>query len=245
MPKSIKSNLNRDELIYDKKWAFDENVTEVFDDMLERSIPDFISMRNLVTRIIGKFSQPNSLVLDLGCSTGGAIQESVNINTKENIKFRGVEISEPMRLKAMSKLDPQIKSGLVELVDCDLRENFPNGDYSVVLSILTVQFIPIEYRQKIISSIYKNLKIDGVFIFVEKILGDNNVGDKLISELYYELKNQNGYNYEQISSKRKSLEGVLVPVTSKWNEDLMKEAGFTKIQKFWQNLNFAGWVAFK
>jgi tRNA (cmo5U34)-methyltransferase len=87
--------------------------------------------------------------------------------------------------------------------------------------------------------------MDGVFIFVEKILGDNNVGDKLISELYYELKNQNGYNYEQISSKKKSLEGVLVPVTSKWNEDLMREAGFTKIQKFWQNLNFAGWVAFK
>jgi len=50
---------------------------------------------------------------------------------------------------------------------------------------------------------------------------------------------------EQIASKRKSLEGVLVPITARWNEDMLKAAGFRKIDCFWRNLNFAGWIAIK
>jgi tRNA (cmo5U34)-methyltransferase len=59
------------------------------------------------------------------------------------------------------------------------------------------------------------------------------------------MKGENGYTEEQIKTKRKALEGVLVPVTSTWNEDMMYKSGFKSVQKFWQQLNFAGWVAFK
>ena len=59
------------------------------------------------------------------------------------------------------------------------------------------------------------------------------------------MKSDNLYTQEQIQKKRKSLEGVLVPITAKWNEDLLKEAGFKQIDCFWRSLNFAGWVAIK
>jgi tRNA (cmo5U34)-methyltransferase len=45
--------------------------------------------------------------------------------------------------------------------------------------------------------------------------------------------------------KRKSLEGVLMPLTENWNINLLKETGFKKIDCFWRNLNFAGWIAIK
>lgn len=50
---------------------------------------------------------------------------------------------------------------------------------------------------------------------------------------------------EQINAKRKSLEGVLVPITAKWNEDLLKNAGFKSIDCFYRYLNFSGWIAVK
>ena len=55
----------------------------------------------------------------------------------------------------------------------------------------------------------------------------------------------NGVGRIQIADKRKSLEGVLVPITAKWNENLLKECGFKQIDCFWRCLNFAGWVAIK
>lgn len=113
------------------------------------------------------------------------------------------------------------------------------------MSILTIQFIPIEHRQKIISNIYESLLSGGVFIFVEKILGNDSIGNSMLEDLYYKLKGENGYTEEQIRAKRKSLEGILVPVTADWNMEMMSKAGFTNIQQFWQQLNFAGWVGFK
>ena len=42
-----------------------------------------------------------------------------------------------------------------------------------------------------------------------------------------------------------SLEGVLVPVTASWNEELLAKAGFKQIDCFWRWMNFAGWIAIK
>jgi tRNA (cmo5U34)-methyltransferase len=42
-----------------------------------------------------------------------------------------------------------------------------------------------------------------------------------------------------------ALEGVLVPVTAAWNEQLLKGAGFSQVECFWRWMNFAGWVAVK
>jgi tRNA (cmo5U34)-methyltransferase len=234
----------KDEIIAGEKWAFDENVTEVFDNMLERSIPDYPNMRSLVTALVQNYQTENSYVMDLGCSTGGAIQDAID-SSFSSTKFAGLEISKPMLDKARFKLRKYIQLDKVEITECDLRSDFPKYRNSVVLSILTLQFIPIEYRQQIITNVFNSLESGGAFVLVEKILGDDSAGNQILEKLYYQMKGENGYTEEQIKTKRKSLEGVLVPVTSTWNEDMMYKSGFKSVQKFWQQLNFAGWVAFK
>jgi tRNA (cmo5U34)-methyltransferase len=237
-------NNNKDSIIPSDKWIFDQEVTTVFDNMLERSIPDYLNMRSLVNSLTLKYLQNGSSVLDLGCSTGGAIKDVIDLVPQET-EFIGVEISEPMREQANKNLQKFVDTKQVKIINCDLREDFPISNNSVVLSVLTIQFIPIEHRQRIISSIYENLVSGGVFIFVEKILGNDSIGNSMLEDLYYKLKGENGYTEEQIRAKRKSLEGVLVPVTSDWNIEMMSKAGFSNIQQFWQQLNFAGWVGFK
>jgi tRNA (cmo5U34)-methyltransferase len=113
------------------------------------------------------------------------------------------------------------------------------------VSILTLQFTPIEYRLRIVRDIYKSLLPGGAFIFVEKILGGSADLDAQMVKHYYALKSTNGYTTEQIERKRLSLEGVLVPVTARWNEELLKGAGFSEADCFWRWMNFAGWVAVK
>ena len=52
------------------KWEFNKEVAKCFVDMLERSIPDYRSMRNLVFEIGEKYIQPDTWLVDVGCSTG-------------------------------------------------------------------------------------------------------------------------------------------------------------------------------
>ena len=109
--------------------------------------------------------------------------------------------------------------------------------------MLTVQFTPIEYRQRIIQQVHDALIPGGCFILVEKVLGATSGIDAMMVEEYWEMKGRKGYSKDEIKRKRLSLEGVLVPVTAHWNEELLKMAGFTDVDCFWRWMNFAGWVA--
>jgi tRNA (cmo5U34)-methyltransferase len=80
---------------------------------------------------------------------------------------------------------------------------------------------------------------------IEKVLGESTLLDETMIKLYYEMKIAHGYSQESIDRKRLSLEGVLVPLTSSWNEALLGNAGFNVVDCFWRWMNFAAWVAVK
>ena len=86
---------------------------------------------------------------------------------------------------------------------------------------------------------------DGIFIVVEKILGETSDLNNMYNKAYYQMKQDNGYTQEEIDRRKMSLEGVLVPLTGKFNEQLIKSAGFKYIDCFWRWMNFAGWIAIK
>lgn len=226
------------------RWAFDQGVVDVFSDMLERSIPQYALMRESVSALAVTFAQPQTAILDLGCSRGDALAPLYE-RIGDTCTFHGVEISQPMLTAARERFADGITAGHVLLHEADLRTTFPNLAASIILSILTIQFTPIEYRQRIIQDIYDHLLPGGAFLFVEKILGGSARLDQLFVAQYYALKEENGYSTDAILRKRLSLEGVLVPVTAQWNEELLRMAGFRQVDCFWRWMNFAGWIAIK
>ena len=80
------SNGNVDNVSPNGKWEFDSEVARCFANMLERSIPDYRSMRSLVYEIGEKFITPDTWITDIGCSTGLAIEPFTrNTRTKTSI----------------------------------------------------------------------------------------------------------------------------------------------------------------
>lgn len=238
----------KDEIILEK-WEFNSEVTNCFDDMLLRSIPQYEIMRSCVytlgVSVLNKISKKRAVsILDIGCSNGLSLERFVKYYG-DNGRFRGIDVSEPMLSDAKERFKEDIGLGIVEINNVDLRNDFPKDAYDLITSILTIQFTPIEYRQKIIQNIYDNLSVGGAFIMVEKVLGNCNELNELMIDTYLEMKKNNGYSQEQIKRKRMALEGVLVPVTSNWNIDLLKQAGFKKIDVFWRWMNFEGYIAIK
>lgn len=226
------------------KWQFDSEVATVFDDMLARSIPQYDLLRQTCFDLACAFRQPHTDIVDLGCSRGEAMAPLVDKYGATN-RFIGVEISPPMLDAARARFAGYLDSRVVDIRTLDLRTGYPPACASVTLCVLTLQFTPIEYRQHILKSIYDHTLPGGALILVEKVLGADADLDRLMVDLYYQLKAGNGYSQEQIERKRLALEGVLVPVTAKWNEDLLRATGFRSYDTFWRWMNFAGWVAVK
>lgn len=235
----------KDQVMPEGKWEFNQEVTDCFDEMLERSIPAYFDMRDLVTRIGKRYVKRKTTIVDLGCSTGEAINPFIKAFGSQN-QYKLYDVSEPMLEETRKRYSGWIKEGIVDVQKFDIRNGLPEHMYtSLVLAVLTLQFTPIEYRQKIIQSIYDSLEPGGALILVEKVLGADYKVDTMLVDEYYKLKANNAYTQEQIAAKRKSLEGVLVPITAKWNEEMLKDVGFRDIDCFWRYLNFAGWVAVK
>ncbi len=233
-----------DQVVPGTKWEFDSEVAAVFDNMLERSIPHYNVMRKSVFDLACRYVQPRTDIVDLGCSRGTGLAPLVDKFGAYN-RFVGVEISDPMLEACRERFTGYIRTGIVDIRKMDLRREYPPVQASVTLCILTLQFVPIEYRQTVVKRIYDHTLPGGAVIVVEKVLGSNDESDRAMVDAYYDLKRENGYTQEQIDRKRVSLEGVLVPLTCGWNEELIRNAGFRNIDCFWRWMNFAGWVALK
>ena len=226
------------------RWEFDGEVAAVFDNMLARSIPQYEAMREATFELGRHYVQPGTAVVDLGCSRGEALAPFIR-HFGINNRYIGIVASSPMAAICRERFDTLIRSSVVDIRETDLRRGYPEAPASLTLCILTAQFIPIEHRQRLILSAFRNTVAGGALIIVEKILGATARLDEQLVSRYYDLKRRNGYTQEDIDRKRLSLEGVLVPLTARWNEELLRAAGWGEIDCFWRYYNFAGWIAIR
>lgn len=232
------------------KWTFNKEVAVCFEDMLTRSIPQYDVMRKAVLDVASykiddvlknnlKFS-----ILDIGCSDGLQLLDFVN-KYGNNGAYTGIDVSEDMLDIAKTRFNEYLLDKTVCIKNMDLKTSFPENTFDVITSILCIQFTPIDYRKAILSNIYNGLEKNGMFIMVEKVIGETALINKIMVDNYYSLKRENGYSQEAIDRKKLSLEGVLVPCTNNWNVELLKETGFKQVDMFWRWMNFVGYIAIK
>ncbi len=132
----------------------------------------------------------------------------------------------------------------VELVQSDLEKIVfePSG---FVIMNYTLQFINPLNRLELLQKIYQSLRPGGIFILSEKIKVENSEIESLITDLYYDFKRRNGYSELEISQKREALEKVLNPLTPSSQIELLKIAGFKKVEILFRCYNFACYIGIK
>ena len=234
----------RDEIIPGQEWSFNEEVANVFDDMLARSIPGYENMRDTVVKMISPVVTNGGHILDLGCSHGEMIAKLIkDFGSSLYVNYVGVDSSTAMVSRARKRFSDDER---VTIIHADISDaEMQRLRYDAVLSILTLQFIPVENRQQILKQVYDSLSPNGCFILVEKVLGESWAGQEHLVSVYHQMKKDNGYSEEQVDLKRNSLQNVLVPLRTSENIRMLKSAGFSVVQPFWQNLNFVGIYASK
>ena len=225
-------------------FSFAEKTAEVFDDMLERSVPLYRELQRMIGELAFEFAVDGTNVYDLGCSTGITLRTLMNAVNKD-VKFVGTDYSNAMLEKCKENLSKLNDLRACELVCADLNKGVIVENASIVLLNLTLQFVRPLYRDFIIRSIYKGLNENGCLILVEKVLGNDSMFNRMFIKFYYEMKKRNGYSEMEIAQKREALENVLIPYRIDENVDLLKNSDFTYVDIFYKWYNFCGFVAVK
>ena len=71
-PVSGKDQLFQQQQTHLVDFAFDEQVVNVFPDMIRRSVPGYETVISMLGVFAGRYVQPQSSVYDLGCSLGAS-----------------------------------------------------------------------------------------------------------------------------------------------------------------------------
>ena len=200
----IKRNNNwkdRDNIFLDEnspeKFEFNERVAEVFDDMLERSVPLYRECQELTVKWCKRLAKPNTSIYDLGCSTGSLLLPLArSIPDVPGLHLIGVDNSKAMLDKAREKL--MNFSNSIELVEANLSKSFSFSTTCAIVMNYTLQFIPRENRPHLLNQIYQSLIPGGGFILNEKVLSEDEILSDTFVEMHHEFKQNHGHSKLEI-----------------------------------------------
>jgi tRNA (cmo5U34)-methyltransferase len=217
-----------------------------FDKHIRDSIPGYNVLTTDVAKLAESFIEPDTCVLDIGCTSGKMLFE---LQQKAEIyaHYIGIDIVQTDEWKKMQKTftgqSAQQNLGKLEYLQQPVQEYLKSGrQHSVIISLFTLQFIPITQRRKVLEDIRSELTQDAAFIFAEKVYSENSKVQDCLTFMHYDFKRQN-FTEEEILKKEKELRSHMRLLTIGQIKASLTEAGFKSCDTFWQHNNFVGFIA--
>ena len=240
-------NKTKELSIVENTWRFDDNVAEIFDKHVRQSIPHYEELQNYLASIAEWYLKDNSLIYDLGCSTGEtAIKLSnLQINTKFNLigydqNKKMIELAKKKikQIKIKKKISLQFK-----VKDIIKIKKFKKAN--LFYSILLLPFLRFKEKNSLLEKISKSLQEDGALICVDKIRSTNSKFEDIFTQLYVDFKIRKKLSPEEIIKKAKSLRSSMYLMSEIQTKKLLKNNGFKNFEIFFRCFNFIGYIATK
>jgi tRNA (cmo5U34)-methyltransferase len=241
--------MNRDNLYANplgevSRFTFDQQVVDVFPDMIKRSVPGYATIINMIGNLAGIYAKANTRCYDLGCSLGTATLAMRHGIRNSDCQIIAVDNSQSMIDRCQQLMAADTTDVKVELINANIQDiDIQNASMSVLN--FTLQFIAIEQRLDLLRKIAKGLNTGGVLILSEKVIFEDQPHQELMTELHHNFKRANGYSDLEIAQKRTAIENYLIPETLDTHRQRLRQAGFASVDVWFQCFNFASIIAIK
>jgi len=225
-------------------FRFDESVASVFSDMIERSVPGYRMILEMIAVISARHASDGSHCYDLGCSLGAstlAIRHGVG---ELPVKIIAVDNSPAMIERCQALLEQDQATAPVTLACQDILDTTISNASLTVMNF-TLQFIAEADRCALLQRIANNTLPGGALVLSEKIRFDDAEAQHLQTELHHGFKKARGYSDMEIAQKRTALENVLLPNSVAEHRARLLEAGFQRVELWFQCFNFVSLLAIK
>lgn len=225
-----------------KDFSFGDHAPK-FDSHIRSSIPGYKEgLLQACVSLSRRFVQPETRVLDVGCSTGHLLASIRRANqaARPDVQYLGIDI-EPGFSVHWDRL--RATNLAFEVADARTYEGFDN--VSLAISNFMIQFIRPADKLPLLNRIHAGLVEGGALIIAEKTLAETARLQDAVTFPYYDYKRKRGFTPEQILDKERSLRGQMTLWTEGEFKAALVQAGFREINPIWRNLMFVGMLALK
>jgi len=225
-----------------KDFSFGEHAA-TFDKHIRDSIPGYKDV--LLPMCVGlscRFVQPDTRVVDVGCSTGHLLASIRRANSacRAGVEYVGIDC-EP----GFGEHWNRRRAKNMSFVACDARTYEGFDTVSLAISHFTIQFIRHVDKLPLLNRIHAGLVEGGALIIAEKTLAETPRLQEALTSPYNDYKRKKGFTAEQILDKARSLQGQMTLWTEAELKAALIQAGFREITSIWRNLWFVGMLALK
>ena len=224
-------------------FQFDATVADIFQDMIERSVPGYGFILQMIGSLAERYALASSNVYDLGCSLGASTLQ-LRRHVPATSHVIGVDNSKAMLDRCKANMARDHSAASYELLLEDLRTTCIENASMIVLNF-TMQFIPDKERRHLLKRIADGMLPGGILLLAEKVRFESSSENNLMTDLHHDFKRYQGYSDLEIAQKRAALENVLVPNTSAEHMERLSSAGFSSLQKCVRCLNFEAFLAIR
>lgn len=229
-----------------KRFEFDAEVSRIFPDMAERSIPNFSEAHYSHAAMIVAMLRDSATyeVMDIGASRGAFFKELKDANfaypSSKFFTLSAIENSKPM-LKYLERDFPHARLYEMDL-ESDEFQAF-TGTYHVVCVNYVLQFVRPEHQERVLQKIIGMVKPGGILVFGHKSKHYGILGDAA-HERYISFRMAQGYSLEEIEAKTAALRGSMFPMD---HHKLMEtlHANFSVVQETYRFMMFSTLMAVK
>ena len=225
-------------------FRFDDAVADVFPDMINRSVPGYQDIIQAAGRIARRFVTSQSNVYDIGSSLGATSLSISRALPPQHCSIIAID-NAPAMVERSQRLIAQYAVPNPIHVHCQDAQSVTIDNGSMVCMNFTLQFIPQEQRQSLLTSIAAGLNVGGALLLSEKIKAPHEFANELLVDLHHDYKRDNGYSELEIAQKRAALENVMLTDTLQQHETRLHNAGFNHVVVWYQNYNFVSMLAIK
>ena len=240
-----RDNVYKNPLEYLTDFEFDRNVVSVFEDMINRSVPGYATIVHNIAHFAEKFGQRNTRCYDLGCSLGAAtLAIRKGIENIEETSIVSIDTSQDMLNRAKIYIEEDRHTSPVTFKQSDIREIDINNASIVVLNFI-LQFIPIEDRQQMLSTIFNGMTEGGCLILSEKVSFDDAIIQETLTDIHHQFKLEQGYSELEIAQKRDAIENIMKLEYADTHLKRLRNIGFRSSMQWFQNTAFCSFFAIK
>lgn len=241
-----KKKLNNKLVNISKSWSFNKSVSNNFDTHVVQSIPFYKEIIKMIAGMSEFFLKENSIIYDLGCSTGNVILSLCKLGITHPINIYGVDREKQMLKIAKKKvkninLKKNTKVVFIQkdILKIDLIQN------NLTICSLLFPFLKKKDQISLLKKIYASLEPGGGVIILDKIKSDSVDFENMFNQIYFDFKKSKRINHIDIIKKSKSLRSVHSLKTQKETLDMLKKIGFKNIENFFKFTNFSAYIGIK
>ncbi len=225
-------------------FQFDEQVTQVFSDMIGRSVPGYHLMLDILAVLTEQTMLDGDIAFDLGCSLGASTLAMRQNIIADDCRIIALDNSPAMINSCQKVLDRDASKTPVDL-RCEDILQLSFEPCKLISMNLTLQFIDPREHEPLLANMAQQIQPGGALFLSEKVCFDDNERQQRLTDLHHQFKKHQGYSDLEIAQKRSAIENVLIPHSIEAHQQRLLKAGFSQVVIALQCLNFVSFIAYK